>query len=148
MFEGVASENISINKFNDIITVEVPAKIANKMFNTEFGLFRSVIRKNVVLPRITKPYYLPEEVAEVVSIVDDIMRFPSVRSVIPKLGADESTSTDPEFNSCNTGNAKCTGTTTPAVLRKAYNIPVLTSSAAGNSMSVAEFQYQYCKYIQ
>lgn len=140
---GVAAENIVINKYRDMINVEMPAKIANKMFQTEFGLFRSVAKRNVVLPRITRPYYLPEEVAEVVSIVDDIMRFPSVRSVIPVLEDAQTTGTDAEFNSCNTGSVKCQGTTTPAVLKKAYNIPTLTSVAPGNSMSVAEFQYQY-----
>lgn len=36
--------------------------------------------------RVTKPYSLPEEVAKVVSIVDDIMRFPSVRSPLRSFG--------------------------------------------------------------
>lgn len=140
-FVGVASENLRVSKYNDMIRVSIPAKVANKMFQTEFSTFRSLFQRNVVLSRITKPYYLPAEVAEVVSIVDDIMRFPSVRRTNRILGSEESTTASP-FNSCG---SKCNGFTTPEVLAQAYSFSPVTTVAPGNSMSVAEFQYQYCK---
>jgi hypothetical protein len=34
----------------------------------------------------------------------------------------------------------------PSVLAAAYNFEYMTTATAGNSMSVAEFQYQYCKF--
>ena len=125
-----------------MIHVNMPAKVANSMLNTEFAYFRSVSQRNVVLPRITKPYHLPEEIASVVNIVDDIMRFPSIRQSQFSYGAEENASSDPEFSSCGT---KCSGNTTPDVLKKAYSFNPVKNVAAGNSMSVAEFQLQYCK---
>ncbi len=131
-----------ISKLRDMIHVTMPVKVANSMLQTEFALFRSISNRDVVLPRITKPYSLPAEVASVVSIVDDIMRFPAMRTS-PKVYGVESTplKTDDEFSSCGT---KCNGYTTPAVLASAYSFGPVTSVSAGNSMSVAEFQYQYC----
>ena len=41
-----------------------------------------------------------------------------------------------------TCGAKCSGFTTPAVLQSAYGYSTLTESTTGNSVSVAEFQYQ------
>lgn len=38
------------------------------MFNTEFGAFRSVVDRRVVLPRITKPYSLPSSLAASVQV--------------------------------------------------------------------------------
>ena len=35
----------------------------------------------------------------------------------------------------------------PDVLKTAYSFEYMTTATAGNSMSVAEFQYQYCKYL-
>lgn len=134
---GISEDNMKVSKFGDLITVTMDVKTANLALQTEFALFRSVIRRDVVIPRITKPYYLPAEVAEVVSLVDDIMRFPAVRSSLHTVGADASA--DAEFSSCGT---KCNGFTTPAVLQSAYGYSPLKSAAPGNSMSVAEFQYQ------
>jgi tripeptidyl-peptidase I len=133
-------KDYKVSRLQDMIEVTMPATVANTMFNTEFAAFRSVLQRNLVIPRVTKPYHLPEEVAKVVNIVDDIMRFPSVRDSPKSYGYEESTSTDPEFSTCGT---KCNGDTTPDVLRKRYNFDTVTSVANGNSMSVAEFQMQY-----
>jgi len=131
-----------VSKFRDMIHVTMPVKTANEMLQTEFALFRSVSERDVALPRITKPYSLPSEVAKVVSIVDDIMRFPAMRSSPKSYGLDTTPlKDDDEFGACGT---KCNGYTTPAVLESAYSYssPV-AKVAAGNSMSVAEFQLQY-----
>lgn len=135
-------ENIRISKFRDLIFTSMTVAEAEKLFKTEFALFRSVSRRDLAIPRITKPYYLPAEVAAVVSLVDEIMRFPSIRNSLKVYGSE--VSTDSAFNSCG---SSCAGFTTPEVLQEAYSFSAVTSVAPGNSMSVAEFQYQYCKYI-
>lgn len=121
----------------------MPAKTAATMLKTEFAQFRSVITPSIAITRVTQPYFLPAEIAGVVSLVDDIVRFPSVREpMIQPLKASDTT--DPEFNSCGT---TCAGFTTPSVLETAYSFSALTTANAGNSVSVAEFQGQYCKWI-
>lgn len=139
-FAGIPAKDVSVNKLGDMITVSMPIKTANNMLKTEFALFRSIMQRDVAIPRVTKPYYLPSEIAEVVALVADVVRFPSMRNGPNIFGAEERSATDDEFNSCGT---KCNGYTTPDVLASAYGYPTLTTSAAGNSMSVAEFQYQY-----
>lgn len=142
---GLTGENLRVSKYLDLVHVKLPVKLAEKMLQTEFGLFRSVTNRNVVIPRVTKPYYLPVEIADVVSLVDDIVRFPRLRQSKQSFASEENSSanddTDP-FSSCGT---KCgvSGYTTPAVLQQAYAYPTLTKASAGNSMSVAEFQFQY-----
>jgi len=133
-------KDYQLSAFGDSITVNMPVKTANTMFNTEFASFRSVSRRNVVVNRVTKPYHLPEEIAKVVSVVDNIMRFPPLRDSALSYGYEETVTGDVEFTSCGT---KCNGFTTPAVLKKAYSFGTVSSVATGNSMSVAEFQTQY-----
>ena len=127
-----------INKFGDIIQVTMSAAVAEKVFSTEFAAFRSVTERDLSILRITKPYFLPESVASVVSVVDDIMRFPYIKKPLLSSGA-EATASD-EFSSCG---AKCNGYTTPDVLKSAYGYSAVAAATPGNSMSVAEFQRQY-----
>lgn len=137
--QGVQS--ISLSPYNDMVFASMQVSVAEEIFGTKFSRFRSVIDKRIVLSRITHPYSLPADVASVVSIVDDIMRFPSIRNPLLTLGNSMNISSgDSEFNSCGTS---CAGFTTPDVLEKAYSYSRLSSSTAGNSMSVAEFQFQY-----
>jgi hypothetical protein len=119
----------------------MPVKVANQMLNTEFARFTSSIRRDISVYRITKPYFLPSEIASYISVVDDIMRFPSIRQTPRIYGAQRGA--DEEFGACG---SDCDGYTTPAVLQKAYSYSPMKSFTKGNSMSVAEFQYQYCKY--
>jgi hypothetical protein len=137
---GLDATNYRVSKFQDKIHVTMSAKTATAMLRTEFAQFRSALRRDIALPRITQPYYLPAEVADVVSLVDDIMRFPSIRQPLRSYGSEEAGASSDEFASCGT---KCAGYTTPAVLQAAYKYSPVTSVSAGNSMSVAEFQYQY-----
>ena len=134
-----------VSRLKDMIHVVMPVKTANEMLNTEFALFRSVTERDVVLPRITKPYSLPAEVASVVSIVDDIMRFPALRGSRVSSGVESAAPLQDEFSSCG---AKCNGYTTPSVLETAYSFTSPVANVVkGNSMSVAEFQYQYCELL-
>ena len=119
----------------------MPYKIARNVLNTDFALFQSSEKKDVTLARITKPYYLPKEIADVVELVDDILRFPSVHRSLRKVYKhatmkESSVAAISPFNSCG---ADCTGFTTPAVLRDAYKIETITNVAKGNSMAVVDF---------
>lgn len=137
---GFGVTEVKHNSAKDVISVTMPVSVANKMFNTEFARFTSALRRDLSIHRITKPYHLPSEIADYVSVVDDIMRFPTVRHSSQVYGAEAKA--DDEFSSCGT---RCNGFTTPAVLEKryAYNALNRTAVASGNSMSVAEFQLQY-----
>jgi tripeptidyl-peptidase I len=139
---GVSNQTVRVSDYKDKIFVKMPVNIAEKMLQTEFARFRSVEKRNIVLLRTTRGYSLPEDVANVVSFVDDIVRLPSIRRSRLTEG-DESEDFDrvgDDFESCG---VKCSGYTTPDVLQTAYSFSPLTSAAAGNSMAVAEFQFQY-----
>jgi len=135
-------KDYKVSKFRDMVKVTMPVSTAEEMLSTEFSKFSSTVRPGVEVKRITQPYFLPAEIADVIKYVDDILRFPSMREPIIKLeGHSEGlkAGADPAFSSCGT---KCSTFTTPAVLQEAYGFPTLTTAAAGNSMSVAEFQGQ------
>lgn len=134
-------QNVQVSKVGDKIKVVMPAKVASAMLNTEFAQFRSVLSDHVTINRVTKPYHLPKELSDVVLLVDDIVRFPAVRRPLTvPVEQEQTTSTDPQFNSCG---SNCPAFTTPSVLETAYSFSRLNSSNAKSSVSVAEFQGQY-----
>jgi len=135
---GVLPENYRVSIYNDKVFVTLPIPLATQMLSTEFSRFRSLDDDRVVIVRATQPYYLPASVAGVVALVDDIIRFPSIRRVALYPAAN-STSTSP-FDSCG---QSCSGFTTPAVLQQAYSFSPVKSAAKGNSVAVTEFQGQY-----
>lgn len=138
--QGVEKSNIRVSKFNDKVHVKMPVKLAATVLDTEFARFRSLQDRSLSLLRITKPYSLPSEVASVVNLVDDILRLPALRDAPIAYGASDAAA-DPAFSTCGT---KCAGNTNPQVLKTAYSFPTPVASVAkGNSVSVAEFQYQY-----
>lgn len=118
------------------------------MLGTKLHRFRSTIKPGVSIIRAVSPYSLPASVARVVALVAEVLRFPTVRDLPSRrpsngtavTGADD----DDPFQAC--GDA-CTGFTTPAVLAQQYGFAseeaAMVEVAAGNAMSVAEFQLQY-----
>lgn len=135
---GLTEDKIKVSKFQDLVHVEMPIKTAETILNTKFSIFRSVIQRDITVARITQPYYLPEEIAEVVSLVENVLRFPTIRASPRVYGAENQA--DDEFSSCG---RQCSGFTTPDVLQSAYSYPTVETPAKGNSMAVAEFQFQY-----
>ena len=128
----------TVSEFKDMVKVKMPVHIAEDMLQTKFATFRSVIAHDIHLLRITQPYSLPEQIANVVNLVDDILRFPTIsntRLIPPSL----KNGADPEFDSCG---SKCSGFTTPDVLQSRYGYQP-TEAVTGNSVSVTEFQLQY-----
>jgi tripeptidyl-peptidase-1 len=132
--------DIEVGQFRDIIKVNMPIGVASEVFDTEFAKFRSIVNKDVHINRITKPYSLPASVAEHVSVVDDIMRFPTIRErLITPASTKSSVNATDAFDSCG---SKCSGFTTPEVLQQRYGYPTITNVNSQSSMSVAEFQAQ------
>jgi len=131
--------DITVNSYKDIVKVQVPATLAEKMFETILHKFKH-IDSDVTIIRVIRPYSLPEDLAEVVSFVDDLIRFPRLKSskIIP-ITETESLSSD-AWTSCGTSYSAYTN---PAVLQERYGYPTLTSAASGNSMAVVEFQNEY-----
>jgi subtilase family serine protease len=135
--------NFRISPLNDLVFVSMETTQAEAILNTKFAAFHHKLFPEVRILRITKPYYLPEEVAQVVSLVDDILRFPKLREPGVRSISSPSNITvgsDEAFNSCG---PKCYGATTPQVLQERYGYPTLQASTKGNSMAVVEFQFEY-----
>jgi len=142
---GLSGENVRISDFRDKFFVKIPAALANSILNTEFARFRSVENKDITLLRVTKPYSLPSDISAVVELVDDILRFPSIRRVkLVDIQQEEGiTSAATPFTTCGT---KCgTAYTQPAVLQQRYNFSLFTGKtvAKNSAVAVAEFQNQY-----
>jgi len=139
------------SQYGDIISLSLSAPEAEKLFNTE--LYHHTHKKapenmKTSVIRATKPYHVPSAIADEVSIVENLIRFPRLEFVPTTIGdryappAFEGLEADDEFGSCG---SKCSGYTTPAVLQKRYGYPTINAEdvASGNRMAVAEFQFQY-----
>jgi tripeptidyl-peptidase-1 len=155
VMESFAAYDITemkLNKYNDIITLTLPASEAEKAFQTQLYVHEHVnapasMKDQTKLVRAIRPYHVDEEISDMVSIVEGLVRFPKYD--FKPTGIKESQRPPAfegilgsEFDSC--GNS-CSGFTTPDVLAAAYGYtPVAAGDVApGNRMAVAEFQNQY-----
>lgn len=143
--------DVKINKYGDILSLQLNAKEAEKLFQTELyhhehknAPEKAKVGSRVI--RAVKPYHVPESIADHVSIVEGLVRFPKREFRPTTVGENyrppSFVGVDDEFSSCGDS---CTGYTTPAVLQKRYGYPTIGTAdvADGNRMAVAEFQYQY-----
>jgi len=131
-----ASSEVLTNQ--DAITVTSTIGALETMMNTEFQTFES---HGIVVKRIVRPYYLPDEIASIVSLVDPMIRFPSTESKVKQVGSGASGNW-PDF--CG---ATCKGYITPQVIRQQYNIdPAPTKPNTKSGIAVAEFQGQEFDY--
>lgn len=139
--EGVTTIDINLNR--DMIEVELSIAQANKLFETDVRLFSHKRKAGVQVLRSVSPYSLPEEVAEVVSFVADLLRVPSVReSVVVDVDVDVG-GLGQWDNACD-GISACKGLVTPAVCRKRYGISDSDDVVVqGNSIDIVEFQGQF-----
>jgi tripeptidyl-peptidase-1 len=139
---GFNPKMVSVSAHQDMIHVTLSVVEAERMLNTELAAFTSRDNRDITIVRATGPYYLPHEIAPMVNVVDNVVRFPSIRKtqlVETSAPAFGDVGADAEFSSCG---AKCIAMTTPAVLQKRYGYPTLDSKdvASGNGMSVAEWR--------
>jgi len=131
---GVTNFKLSVHK--DSIDVIAPVRVFEDLFNTKFGLFVR-LSDEAEFTRIVKNYYLPESIAQVVSIVSNLLDFPDFVGG-PKQVTAGAIGQWPDY--CGT---QCTGKITPQVIQQQYNLTQSTPINAGNSMAVAEFQTQH-----
>nr|BAF92024.1 sedolisin-like peptidase [Actinophrys sol] len=131
--------DVIVNSYRDMIRVEIPATLAEKMFETIMHKFQFV-DSDITVIRVSQPYSLPEDIAEVVSFVDDLIRLPRFDTQkLTSITEEEALATS-SWTSCGSSYSSYTN---PAVLQERYGYPTLTSAASGNSMAVVEFQNQY-----
>lgn len=139
---NIPSKDIKVSDYGDKVFVKMSVNTAAQIFQTSFATFTSTVRQSVSLIRATGPYSLPDDVASVVALVDDLVRLPNVQSTL----------TVPESQASQMKEAAAFGTCgscpssyiSPSVLQQAYKYTPLTgAAAAGNGVAVAEFQSQY-----
>jgi len=132
-----ASYQVHINK--DAIIVNSTIGALETMLNTEFSTFA---KNGIVVDRIVRPYYLPSDLASIVSIVDPLIRFPSTESKVRMVSAPGAIGNWPDY--CG---ASCHGQITPQVIRTQYNIdPASKTPNSKSGIAVAEFQGQQFDY--
>jgi len=120
----------------DMIEARISIGNLERMLNTEFRAFE---KNGETIYRVTKPYFLPSEVADVVSYVDPVLRFPTAEPRMLRTGANGNWP-----NHCGTS---CSGKITPWVLQQQYGIDAAPAKPTGNSsVAVAEFQGQQYDY--
>jgi len=138
--ESYGVTDVYVNKYNDIIRTEIPATLAEKMFHTVMHKFHLTESSHISVVRVVQPYYLPEDIAEVVSLVTELIRLPRInlkrRIQLEETNVESASS----WTSCGTAYSTYTN---PAVLQERYGFPTLSSAASGNSVAVAEFQLEY-----
>eukprot|EP01062_Namystynia_karyoxenos_P012723 TRINITY_DN1459_c0_g1_i2.p1 TRINITY_DN1459_c0_g1~~TRINITY_DN1459_c0_g1_i2.p1 ORF type:complete len:600 (+),score=225.37 TRINITY_DN1459_c0_g1_i2:88-1800(+) len=121
----------------DSVRATIPCETAERLFATEFRAFRHSKHTAVRLLRAAAPYSLPREIAEVVSVVADLI-------ALPRLDGATIVAEEPAAKAFPAGadcGGKCGASfTTPGVLTKAYSLGAAPTGPQKGSMAVAEFQ--------
>jgi hypothetical protein len=71
-----------VNTYRDVIKTKMTVADAEKMFETSMYKYRSLVDPLVTVIRVGGPYSLPEDVAELVYVVEDILRLPRVHPAL------------------------------------------------------------------
>jgi len=136
---------VKVNALRTMIQVRMLASTAEELLQTQFVHYRSVIERDVAIFRVSRPYSLPAEIAAVVALVDDIVRYPAVARPLLTYGHQDSGITDEELRTQETiGKLKyntenpylhcgndCYGYSTPALLQKLYGYSVPEAESVG-----------------
>jgi tripeptidyl-peptidase-1 len=141
-FSNMGSTLVESNPNGDMLTVEMPASVAERALNMTLGFFSHSERNNVQIVRSSSAYHLPEEIAAHVQLVGELLQFPRLRlKSLENLQADN-VATWP--NSCDA--AACNNLVQPSVLAERYKLSKSTTATTkGGTMAVAEFQGQFYK---
>ena len=154
---SIPPTHVEVNKNRDIVTVRLPATLAEEIFHTTLYRFRHTGKVEASFIRAHTPYSLPASIAPLVAYVSELIRFPSIRNIkfvpVPDSTAAAATTaatstksddppSDAAFQACG---RDCAGYVTPQVLSERYNLPTSLSDpcAINNSIALAEFQFQY-----
>lgn len=146
-FEKMGASKIKVSPTGDMLTIHMPVPKLETALNTKIGKFTHKEHTKMSVLRASTTYSLPEEIANDVAIVGELLQFPGLKS--KSLRNLKGSGTWP--NSCSS-QAACAGLVQPEVIRERYNLPNSTEyekllggyvNAQANSMAVAEFQGQY-----
>jgi len=138
---NVSSAKLDIGVHRDIVKLSLHVSDAEQLFNTKLHRFVSKKNPNWKIIRAAKSYSLPEQVEELVEIVDNLHRFPPPRKgLFPIPAKKTSDNAFPEGYDCG-GNCR-DFFVTPAVLTDRYKLGNPIKSGIG-SMGVAEFDEFY-----
>ena len=144
-----------VSPFNDCISVRMRADDASRALRTTISTFSHRERLDVgSIHRASATYSLPASVAADVTLVGELLQFPSLRAPVEFTELVEEESNTETIvgkggdwpNACEA--AGCKGLVTPAVLHQRYNIDATIGATRGDalsSMAVAEFQGQHFK---
>jgi len=81
--------DIRISRFGGLVHASMPVYVANQLLHTEFALYRSLVQRSTTIVRVVRPYYLPHRIADVVALVGEVVRFPSIHNTYPKFRSSE-----------------------------------------------------------
>lgn len=139
---GVDKPHVNVHK--DIVSFTATGPVAEKLIASPLYHYSHRRFKRVDIVRVAGPYSLPAEVAEVTSLVAELIRFPALREAkleIIEGGADlAKTNSSDAWEACG---SRYETFVNPAVLQERYGYPDVSSVASGNGMALAEFQRQY-----
>lgn len=146
-FLNQGATSVVVSPTKDMLTVHMPVIKLETALRTKLSKFVHKSHHKVSVVRASTPYSLPEEIANEVEMVGELLQFPALKS--KDLENLKGSGTWP--NSCSS-QPSCAGLVQPEVIRQRYNLPNQTEyetmlggyvNAQANSMAVAEFQGQY-----
>jgi tripeptidyl-peptidase-1 len=120
---------IYVTTSRDFISFSAPVSVAQQIFQVKFENFTHATLPTVV--RTLDTYTLPTEIAQLVSFVTGVHRFPTKPKLRVKLSGKHG-KMDPQF-----------GSITPQVIWSTFNTGGLQGSFSNNSQGVAQFLEQY-----
>jgi len=144
-FVAAGADKVMSSPNGDMLTVTMSAAVAEAALNTRLHEFQHGEHTTAKIVRASGPYYLPAKIAEQVAMVGELLQFPR----LPSKGLRNLPGAGEWPNACDAKG--CEGLVTPTVIAQRYKLPDKAAPAQAikpkkaNSMSVAEFQYQFYK---
>ena len=147
---------VRVARDRTMVRARLRAADAEALLSTALRRHAHASSAQLSVVRAARAYFLPSDVASLVTFVGELLRFPRVpgagrRARTTRNDAAATTSVaaaavaldggddgDDPFQTC----APCPDSVTPAVLAQRYGFPPLAAAAEGNGMAVAEFQLQ------
>ncbi|KAM5542034.1 hypothetical protein V8D89_004344 [Ganoderma adspersum] len=137
---GIAAETISAT--GDWLAFEVPVSKANKLFDTDFSVFKHV--ETGVESVRTLSYSIPAELQGHLDLVHPTVTFPDPMSRLPVFQAPVKGKRGSENFTTGTVPSSCSDSITPACLQSIYNIPKdAATTISSNRLAVTGFLKQY-----
>jgi len=128
----------------DIVSVKMPTEAVEDALRTTLHFFSHRERRHARIVRASAGYSLPGDVAEDVTMVGELLQFPSLRPEPSTASLRAGPGKGHWPNACDA--AECEGLVTPAVVAERYKLGTEPASAVkGNTMAIASFAGQYYK---